>query len=347
MTTIRDIATVCGVAPQTVMSAINNVPGKVSAHTRERILAVVREMNYRPGAARRRTPVQKSCTVGLIGGGSEPMRFGGSYYYTEVLTASIVAAGAIKQNVLIFMSEMLPPDPFERIRLSCDGRCEGLVVIEPSVCNPLIAALLDRGVPVVTIGYSGEYNHFVSTVDVDNAQGIRDVVAALWDAGHRRIAFAGMDRRQCAATARLEAFLEIAGEFGATVGDAFVHLPENSRPGDIAQWTASVLGAPASVRPSAVVCWNDTTAVEVIETARGLGLDVPRDLSVTGFDDDLRLAAAFDLTTIRQPYAQIGRRAVETLMGVIRRDDGAAQCVALPGELIHRGTIARPASCLL
>ncbi|BDI32531.1 LacI family transcriptional regulator [Capsulimonas corticalis] len=345
MTTIRDIAAACGVAPQTVMSVIHNIPGKVSVETRARVLQAVRDMDYRPGAPRRRATAQKTHTIGMVGGWTSPCLMGVQSYYTDITTGAVVAAGEMKHNVLLFVSDLLYKDPMADIRLYCDGRCDGLVVIEPWNDSPLITALLERGIPVVSVGHYGQYSHPLSIVDVDNRQGMRDIVRALVSAGHRRIAFAGWDRRHSASIERKDYFLQSLREYGVAAPEHFVHLPEEtSEYEEITPWLRSVLSLPDGERPTAIAAWNDITAGEIIRVANGMGLNVPADLSVTGFDDDPTVTSKVALTTVRQPYAQIGRRAIELLVDTINGVEMEHGRVIIPGELIMRQTIAPPPS---
>jgi len=108
-------------------------------------------------------------------------------------------------------------------------------------------------------------------------------------------------------------------------------------------WARETLSRPVAERPTALLCFNDVTAMRAMDAARDAGLSVPRDISVIGFDDHNASQASPPLTTVRQPYMEMCHSAVDLLKAMILGDHVPVRHEVFPGILIRRDTVARPA----
>src|SRR5271166_6498402 len=148
--TIRDVARACGVSPMTVSFVLNNKPGQVSDGTRDRVLKAVRDLNYRPSAVRRSARMAEERQIHTLGAvvgapGDSLMEPG---YYNAILNGILQGADALGQNVTLFNHSLLHRDTHRAIRVYCDGRCDGLLVVAPCIGSNLVSALRQRGVPI-------------------------------------------------------------------------------------------------------------------------------------------------------------------------------------------------------
>jgi DNA-binding LacI/PurR family transcriptional regulator len=340
MATIRQIAKMCRVSPMTVSFVLNNTPGQVSEDTRDRVLRVVREIGYRPHAATRVKQEAAIRTVGFAVG-----RRGDSFiqpgYHTFVLNGVMAATDSLDLNVTLFHTKLLSGDPHQSIRTYLDGRCDGLIVIAPTIKQPLVGALQERGVPFVLIGDQGD-GEGIASVDIDNVREGRNAIEYLIGLGHRRIAFVGgpdFVRSACDRRTGYRQALEANGipydpdlDSGPLLGEGVVY-----------EWIVQLVRRKNSELPTAIFCWNDTAAMRALIALEDKRKSVPRDISLMGFDDDPRLVACRPpLTSVRQPYRDIGAAAVEQLIARVKDQKQPGKPIYLPARIIERDSTAPP-----
>jgi LacI family transcriptional regulator len=217
---------------------------------------------------------------------------------------------------------------------------DGLVAILPHDDAPYLKALNEADVPVVVVDQRGVFPQYPSVAS-DNYEGARLAVQHLVELGHTRIAFISGDERLTAAQDRArgfndamrqqglrpEASLTAIGRFSQAMGfKAASHLLKLKRP------------------PTAIFAANDLSAFGAIAAAHELGMRVPDDVSIIGFDDVPMASQVYPpLTTIRQPLQQMGRSAVNILLARIAGIELPSDRITLPTDLILRNSTARPA----
>ena len=341
--TIRQIAQVCGVSAMTVSAVLNNKPGQMSAATRERVLKAVREMGYRPTPARWEAQEREFLTLGVIAGVPGYSLFGPGYYHA-IIQGIIVAADQLGHNIALFTNNLLNMDPHRSIRVYCDDRCDGLLVIAPGMHSQLVHALKERGFPFINIGDPGD-DESISCIDVDNVAEGFAITEYLLRQGHRRIAYiGGHDDITRASVLRREGYCKALSAYGVPPNDAFIihHVVTE----DMAYAPLrEMLQRPLEQRPTAIFVWHDDSVRVVLAVARELDLQIPADLSIIGFNDLIDDPATRSmLTTVRQPYEQISKTALEMLIAQIRGTARPPQRVFPPGELIIRQSVASPRS---
>jgi DNA-binding LacI/PurR family transcriptional regulator len=338
MATVREVARVCGVSPMTVSFVLNNKRDQVSEETRERVLKTIRELGYRPRAVERRHAVPTVLTLGLVTGvTSESLVTSG--YYSDLLRELVMAADTLGHNLTVFTNRLFRADTHDSIRVYCDGRCDGLLLIAPNVGNPVVPALRERGVPFVLVGDTGE-DAAMPCADVANIAAGEQATAYLLAQGHRRIAFVGGPDLVRSALQRQQGFRQALTDVGLSARDEWV-IQDIIYPEVQAKRLHKIM-ATEEVRPTAVFCWNDGAARQAIGTLREMGLRVPEDISVIGFDDEAFVAADLRLTTFRQPYHEIALRAIEILAGQVRGEKASEHRALLPATLVVRATVGPP-----
>lgn len=338
MPTIRDVAKACGVSPMTVSFVLNNAPGQVGAKTRERVLQAVREMGYRP-AVLGHSRNQQVNTLGVLSSLSGET-FSQFSYYNSILNGILAEADRRHQNVTLF-SHHLWSNTTRNLRIYCDGRCDGLLVVAPPLGSKLIRALHERGIPCVLIGDSSEASEF-SGVDVDNIPAAEAMTAYLFAQGHHRVGLLGGSDKMRSAVDRETGFRQAHENQGISVDEGLVSSGEYGEQSGYER-ARVLMSGPMTRRPTALFCGNDEIALGALRAVQELQLRVPQDVSILGFDDDPRAAASDPpLTTMRQPFEQIGKRAVERLLDAINDPGAPPQQALLPTEFILRSSVASP-----
>jgi LacI family transcriptional regulator len=341
MTTIRQVAKACGVSPMTVSFVLNNRPGQVSQETRERVLRMVRDMGYRPSALkpsdRRLTNTLGIVTRATLGS------LVGQGYFSRIFRGALGKADEMRQNVTLFTSSLMQADTHRSVRIYCDGRCDGLLVVSPDRDSPLVQTLQERGTPYVLTGSSPD-DESIPSCDVDNSNEFYRITEYVVKLGHRRIAFCGGADFVTCVHQRYDGFHRALKDSGVpldpTLSIIGIHIEHQTQ-----QWLAEIMRRSPSRRPTAILAWDDGVAGLAMRTALDLGLRVPEDVSITGFNDDEAVVAAYPtLTTVRQPYDRIGGGAIEILLSQIKGSDSIAKRRLEPAELIIRGSAAPPSA---
>jgi DNA-binding LacI/PurR family transcriptional regulator len=193
-------------------------------------------------------------------------------------------------------------------------------------------------VPIVLLN-NQHPSKFVHSVTIDNIDGGYQATRHLIQLGHRRIAYLGDRFGLESDTERFKGFHTAMAEAGLRTPKA--HIARGDGKADGGRERAAELLA-LKDRPSAIFCYNDMTTLGVMEQAAKMRMRVPRDLSVVGFDD-LFFAASLQppLTTIRQPKKELGQRAMELLMALLKGEQ-AEKTIVIQGELVLRASTARP-----
>jgi len=337
MPTIRDVAKACNVSTATVSYVING-KNTLLPETRERVLRKICEMNYHPSAVARGLSNKRMNTFGILfdNVGSEIAIW---HPYTSGILQGVVAASAeVGCNVTIF-TELWRNAEASLPKLR-DQRTDGIIIVAPPSDTDILPSLLSAGSKVVTIS-SESVSFGMPSVDVDNAFGIKLAVRHLREMGHEKIAFIGGQVNMFSGAVRLAAFQTALDFWSLRL------LPEHLVLSSYEDSSASYCDAKQLLSlpnpPTAIVAGNDQIAFSVLAAARDLGIAVPAQLSVTGFDDIADAATTqHALTTIKQPLREIGAAATRLLTEVISGDCPPAECLLVEPALVVRATTGPP-----
>lgn len=331
--TIVDVAREAGVSIKTVSRVLNHEPG-VHESTREQVLKVVEALRYRPKQSARSLAGGRSFLIGLL------------YYDPSAIFVGSVQQGAtlrcreLGYHLVVESLHNDAPDLRQQIdRMVLALRPDGMILTPPLCDNPeVLAALRESGTPCVLMSPERDLRG-VPSVRMDDVHAAEEITNLLLSLGHQRIAFIKGPPDQSASGLRYQGFVNALRAHGLEPD------PELIQPG---QFTfASGRDAAHQLlsrrqRPTAVFASNDDMALGVLAAAQRLGLAVPGELSVAGFDDSPTAALVWPpLTTVRQPVAEMARAAVEMLVAVQRPDMTAPEDEAdlhkvLPHELVVR-----------
>ena len=312
--TMSDVAKRAGVNRVTVSVALNgsaHAGTRVSEATRQRVLQAAHELGYAPSALALALRRQRTNIIGYYTG-YETLRAHDPFTGT-VLNGLQTSCRQHQQDLLFFSS--FERDSVDDIYASlAGGKIDGLVLL-PTPHSPVMDKLYESHLPVVAI--SNPMPNLPS-VTVDDRTGSQLLARYLAEKGHRFILYRADHLAHTSTLRRRDAFLEEAQLLGLQVT---VHAESND--GTITPAEAALLTADtATDRPTAVVSWVDSHAYKFIEDCTRMGIRVPDDVAVVGFDGVVfDLPLAYHLTTIRAPWAAAAETAVDVLMDLIDGKD--------------------------
>ncbi|MDH3664550.1 MAG: LacI family DNA-binding transcriptional regulator [Alphaproteobacteria bacterium] len=317
---------------QSAVSRVFTQGASVSKKTADKVKKAAEELGYRPNVLARSLITGKSHMIGLM------VAYLENYFYPEALEKLSNALQAEGYHVLVFMAEQTTGNMDKVLDEILDYQVDGLIMASVAISSELAARCQAAGVPVVLFNRNQD-DERLSAVTSDNVAGGRKIADFLIRAGHHRIGYiAGWEgaSTQRDREAGFRSGLQDAGhELYARETGEFQY--------EQAQEAARRM-FDKKERPDAVFVANDHMAFAVMDVLRfELGLDIPGDVSVVGFDD-VPLAAwpAYDLTTVRQRANQMVAETVRTLLANIEHRDAEPRRVAIEGPLIVRGSSRKP-----
>jgi LacI family transcriptional regulator len=312
--TIHDVAKQAGVSIKTVSRVINNV-STVKAHTRERVLKVIRKLDYHPNPSARSLGGSRSYLIGLL------YDVSCEYYATSVLAGVLEACRAAHYQVVMqpcdYRSAQLAEEVSRNIRHS---RADGVIVTPPlSDQSRLIDALDEQQIPYVRIA-PAEHTDSQRSVYTNDRESCAQMTEQLATLGHQRIGFILGNPDHAAIADRFKGFQDGLRACGLKLDKKLVVQGLNSF-GSGVQAARQLLQAPEDKRPTAIFASNDEMAAGVLSVAHQMGLAIPEDLSVAGFDDAPLASQVWPaLTTIRQPIPAMSAAAAQLLLRQLRAD---------------------------
>ncbi|OGB91840.1 MAG: hypothetical protein A3H39_08800 [candidate division NC10 bacterium RIFCSPLOWO2_02_FULL_66_22] len=306
--TIGDVARRAGVSRATVSRVLNEYP-HVRPQVRTDVQRAIRALRYRPDQVARSLARRETKTLGLVVADiTNP-------FYAETARAIVETARGHGYHVILCNTDNLHRLQEEYVEVLRQRRVDGIIFGSVFLDDPVVEGLVEAGYPCVMYNRrlrSGRGNYIV----LDNASASHDLTRHLLDLGHRHIGFITGLRDLSTASERLRGYRAALRAAGLPAD------PRLMRPGafkaEMAQRAAQeLLKLPR--RPTAIMAGNDLMALGVMQAAGDLGLRVPEDLAVVGFDD-IEIAAhrQIQLTTMAQQKAEMGRMAVVWMLEIIR-----------------------------
>lgn len=330
--TIADVARRAGVGRGTVSRVLNERPN-VDPRTRERVLTAIRELDYVPSSAARRLSLGRTHTIAVV------VPYLTRPSVVERLRGIEQALAQAGFDMIVFNVET-PQRRDEVLRdLPRPARVDGLILVSIAPHEHELRQIRRAGLPIVL---ADAHHRSLPRVVVDDVGGGRLAARHLLDIGHVRIGFVGDPMRPpigfSSSRLRLRGVEQALRADGLAIPDELVALGEHGR--QRARELARRL-LRSALPPTAIVAASDTQALGVLEAAADLGLQVPGDLSVIGYDD-IEAADYVGLTTIRQPLAETGSRAARRILELIAGSPGSALREVLDVVLVARRTTSPP-----
>ncbi|MEE9333052.1 MAG: LacI family DNA-binding transcriptional regulator [Granulosicoccaceae bacterium] len=330
--TLEDVAKLAKVSTATISRSINE-PDKVAGATRERIQSAISQLAYTPNFGAKILASNKSNTVGaIIPTMANAMFASGLHAFQQALANHGVL-------LLVASSGYNPEDEFEQIQTLLSHGADGLLLIGTERPNATHEFLEMRKIPyIISWCYQADSDKLYA--GFDNKQSAYEIAKAVLDIGHRRIGMlAGVSQGNDRATNRIKGVTQAIDDFGndaqlSNIVETAYTLEDGAQAFDKLMRGANI--------PTAVICGNDVIAAGALNRAKEIGLKVPADISITGFDD-INLATAVDpqLTTVRVPQEQMGRAAARLLLDFVssRKQPSSVQ---FETEVVMRDSLGPP-----
>ena len=331
-----DIARECGVSKMTVSRVLAGRRG-ASGVLREKVLSVARELNYENNVlaanfARRRS--------GFIGVATPFEGLIGSSYLADVFRGfQQVISDSVWDYALFDVLSPSFSDGSKLEKLYRSRKVDGLLVVAPHTDDGFLATLAHLKIRLVVVGEMVASSS-VSCVVCEDARGIGLACDHLFSLGHRKIAFVRGPQDLTTARRRVTAYLKFCRTHGLKLPGEFMqagsYTMESGR-------LAGLKLLSARDRPTAIVAANDMMAFGLLEAARDLQIEVPREVSIAGFDDLSSGTVRYPkITTVHQPVVEMAARAAQLLVSSLETGHRPDERIVLPVHLVQRASTAPP-----
>lgn len=334
--TIEDVARAAGVSAMTVSRVING-KRNVRESTRETVLRVIAELNYSPNTAARTLAAGEATHIGLLYANPS------AAYLSQFLVGALEGARKTGAHLVLEACESeSASEQAETARQFLQSGLDGIILPPPlSESMAVHSEVAAAKMPMVTVAMGLPHEESLN-VRIDDFEAAKEITSYLLELGHRHVGFVRGHPSMTASSERYRGFIAALEEFG---------LDPDQAPVEQGYFTyrSGLIAAERLIarddRPTAIFASNDDMAAAVVNIAHRAGLDVPRDLSVVGFDDTAPATTVWpELTTIRQPVAEMSQAAIELLMTDLRNEDDDQRETerVLRHELIVRDSAAPP-----
>jgi len=325
-TTIMDVARRAGVSMKTVSRVMNNEPS-VAKLTREKVNAAASELNYTPNRAARGLASSKSFLIAMLYDIPSPG------YAINLQKGASKACREHGYHLIVEPLDTSGPDVTKEItglitRLSVDG-----IILAPPLCDngEVIRLLAHKQTPYVPIAPSANHGE-IPVVKMDDVRAAREMTDYLISLGHKNIGFVKGHPRHSASALRFQGYREAMRAANLAINPRWIADGEFTYKSGV---DAGGQILTADKRPTAIFASNDDSAAGVVAAAARLGISVPDDLSIAGFDDTTIASSVWPrLTTIKQPVEDMGYKAAKLLL--IEDEENAPQANILYHALIER-----------
>ncbi|MBL7976927.1 MAG: LacI family DNA-binding transcriptional regulator [Bacteroidetes Order II. Incertae sedis bacterium] len=304
--TIKDVAKESGVSVSTVSRWLTG--GPVSTHKREKIQLAVQKLNFVSNGAARSLVTKKTYTLGVL----LPDMYGG--FYSEILRGLDQTAQERGYHLLVSSSHNEQKEIVRAIQ-AMQGRVDGLVVMSPDIDAASLQSNLPARLPIVLLNCYVEGDAYDS-INVDNYGGAYSIVRHLTRLGHRRIALITGSLVNHEVCERLRGYEDALRDAGIAVVSSMRFVGDFNEPSGH-RGALALLQFPE--RPTAIFAMNDGMAIGAMAALRTLGLRVPEEIAIVGFDD-IPTSQYLEppLTSVHVPIFEMGQRAMERLLMAIQ-----------------------------
>ena len=327
--TLKDVAQLAGVSRSAVSRTFTE-GASVSEKTRLKVMRAAEQLGYHPNALASGLTTGRTKLIGLISNNFHNPIF---LEVFDLFTRGLQARGL--RPLIINLSD--ETDPAQSVRQLRQYSVDGVLVASSTVATDFARAFRDAGMPVVhTFGRCAAAPP-IHVVGIDNVECGRMAARALLDRGYRRLAFVGGPDSATSTQARRRGCLEVAG---ATSGAAASHSFAETYSFDAGRAEMQrVLGQGAA---EAYFCGDDVLSIGAMSGLQSAGLRIPEDVGVIGLNDmEMARWNNIDLTTLRQPLAQIIETSIELVVSMLAAPDSPPRSILFPAELMERGTLRR------
>lgn len=334
---IQDIAQAAGVSHTTVSRALRD-SSLIRVEVRERIQKLALEMGYIPNAVAQSLRGERTHTIGLV------VTTIADPFVGRVVRGVEAVAQQYNLSLLLSVSNNDPDLEVAAVENFHRRRVDGIIVAAAQLTAQHEKRLTSISVPTVLINQQAETRlEHLHSVSVDDAGGARSAVEHLLGLGHHAVGWLGAGNRPRSNRVRLESYREALAGGGVQARPDWISNapPEHHDHTDDVRDGQQMLPALVEAGVTAVFCYNDMMAVGALLACRALGIRVPEQLSIVGFDDiELAQFVTPPLTTVHQPKLRLGQTAMEMLLDLLA--GRPVEDSILPTALVVRGSTATP-----
>lgn len=332
--TIQDVAQRAQVSQVTVSYVLNgrDADARISPDTRDRVLEAARELGYRANAVARMLVTRKSQAIAVV------FQYASYFGHWSSFISSVmhgVSEAAVEADFDLMLHTRVARNSNHEMSQLLDGRVDGALLLRDAN-DPLITELLRRDFPMVlffTRSYSGD----VAYVDADNYSGGRMAAQHLLELGHENIAMVRGSSQSTASNDRFSGYRDALESAGQSVRPESV-LTIATPTDDLTEFV-SLMSSPD--RPTAILVWSDDVAYQLMAQMKAMGISIPRDVSIIGFDSlDSSNLISPGLTSVRQPIVQMAKEAATMLIDQIEGRPMQRKQVIYPLSLDVRDSTA-------
>lgn len=327
--TIRDVADRAGVSRQTVSRAINDKPG-IDPQTRQRVLAVARELGYRPSTLARGLKTNRTSTIGLV------VPDIANPFFAEVARGASEVAYGVDYSVLLCNTDERAEREWVTLQMLEAHRVDGLLLVSSRLPDEQLVQAIERYAPVVVVNRKQGEHPGAGYVVVNDARAAETAVAHLVERGHTRIGFVGKTSGSHSGRERWAGYQRAMRRAGLDTGESW---QEECAPTFEGGRRAALEILSRHPELTALLCYNDLVAVGTIQACQVLGRTVPSDCALVGWDDIVFASyISPPLTTMRMPKYHLGEVAMTLLLELVEEPGRSCRTVTLDAELVVRST---------
>lgn len=331
--TINDIAAQVGVSHATVSRVLNN-SGYVKDETREKVIAVIKELNYTPSAIARSLSTSKTNTIGVIVPDINNLFFG------EIIKGITEIADNHNLNIILCVTDEDKDKELKAINVLKQQRIQGLIITptfyKESTNSENLNALKNLGIPIILIDGHVEYLEF-SGVFIDHIKGAYDGTTALIKAGHKKIAIITGDMKSRPAKERLLGYKKALQANNIPINDEYIFYGDYKYQTSY-EITKGILKM--DNRPTAIFVSSNTMTIGSIKAFYEEKVNIPNDMAIIGFDKvDIFNIIGMNISFINGPSIELGRIGMNMLLECLKsKEPSEIKRVTILPELILKGS---------
>lgn len=328
--TISDVARRAGVSTTTVSRVINNKTAGISGKTREHILAVMEELNYRPSQLARSIALSHSNIIGVI------IPDVSNLFYPQMLRGIDDYISSHGYSMMLFNSDSDPEKEKKQLLAMIDNRVDGVILCSGVSNEAFLKDYRAYGTPLVTIGRTFDSDYADATITGDNERGMYASTSYIIGHGHRDILYLDGIAESSGAIHRMQGYRHAMQDAGLPVNTSMMLQGEFS-----IQYGQDIVTSllEEGMRFTAIVSGSDLIAIGAIKALHAKGISVPKDIEVIGFDN-IELSEIYEprLSTVSKPHYEIAAQAARMLVSIIRKEELPIRRMTAISSLVLRDT---------
>ena len=334
LVTIKDISKACGVSPSTVSKVFNGYSG-ISQETADSVFSAAEKLGYTPNAAARMLKTNRSHNIGVLF--VDALQSGLRHEYFSAMLNSLKDEAEKRGYDVTFISQNLGGRPMSYLEHCRYRNCDGVVIACVDFFDPAVTELIRSDIPIVTVDHTFDQRGAVIS---DNVQGMTDLVNYIFSRGHRDIAYIYGDDTSVTRN-RLAGFHRTCARLGISAPDEYVIAARYHDPESCAKATRKLMELKRP--PTCILYPDDIALLGGRNQLESMGLSIPDDISVAGYDGAyLSQALRPTLTTVQQDTDTLGRLAARRLIQAIETPKTyLPRQELIPGKLLEGGTVKR------